>query len=78
MAEDKNDSGYADKYRVKDGETISLKDFPTDESKKPVEKAEGVGFIAAGCSAFIGVTGKIIRQWAVRRADRYPGDGCRG
>src|SRR6185437_16684588 len=32
---------YADKYRIPEGKSVSLKERPTDEDDKPVKKGDG-------------------------------------
>jgi PPK2 family polyphosphate:nucleotide phosphotransferase len=39
---------YAERYRLPEGKSVSLKDYPTDDDHKPVAKEEGVRLLQDG------------------------------
>ena len=59
MGDGKQASVFADRYRIRGGKPVRLKDFPTDEDDKPVTKKEGEDLLSADVSKLTDLQDKL-------------------
>jgi len=59
MGDGKQASVFADRYRIRGGKPVRLKDFPTDEDDKPVSKKEGEELLSADVAKLTDLQDKL-------------------